>query len=226
MTSVWSTLVPLIIGSTLVPMQIVVAVLLLQSTSGRRAAIAFVLGMTSVRLLQGVVFGLILSSSEAEATNSEGSSTIASILLVVVAVLFLVTALRHLLSDDDPDAAPPKWLAATASMTPGKAFLLGVGLLAIGAKFWVFTLSAIAAIGEADLGRPAAIATFLVFTVLAVSSQLALIGVTVFAPARSDALLDRASGWLSRHNRVMMIVIGLVFGGWFLVKGLDGLGVW
>ena len=53
-----------------------------------------------------------------------------------------------------------------------------------------------------------------------------LIGVTVFAPARSDALLERASDWLSRHNRVMMIVIGLVFGVWFLIKGLDGLGVW
>jgi threonine/homoserine/homoserine lactone efflux protein len=226
MTSVWSTLVPLIIGSALVPMQIVIAVLLLQSNSGRRTAIAFVAGMTSVRLVQGVVFGLILSSSEAETTDSQGSSAIASILLVVVAVLFLVTALRHLLSDDDPDAAPPRWLAATASMTPGKAFLLGAALLAIGAKFWVFTLSAIAAIGEADLGRPAAIATFLVFTVLAVSVQLVLIGVTVFAPARSDALLDRASDWLSRNNRVMMIVIGLVFGVWFLIKGLDGLGVW
>jgi hypothetical protein len=222
----WSTLVPLIIGSAVVPVQIVVTILLLQSGAGRRVAIAYVAGMTAVRLVQGVVFGLILSSSEAEVTTSEESSAIASILLVVVAVLFLVMALRQLVSGDDADAAPPKWMQATASMTPGKAFLLGAGLLVIGAKFWVFTLGAIAAIGEADLGRPTSIVTFLVFAVLAVSVQLVLIGVTVFAPARSDALLDRASDWLSRHNRVMMIVIGLVFGVWFLIKGLDGLGVW
>ena len=170
--------------------------------------------------------GSILSSSEDEAATSEGSSAIASILLVVVAVLLLVTALRQLLAGDDPDAAPPKWLEATASMAPGKAFLLGAGLLAIGAKFWVFTLGAIAAIDEADLSRSASILAFVVFAVLAVSVQLVLIGVTVFAPARSDALLDRASGWLSRHNRVMVIMVGLVFGVWFLVKGLDGLGLW
>ncbi len=222
----WSTLVPLIIGSALVPMQIVVTVLLLQSTSGKRAAIAFVVGMTSVRLVQGVVFGLILSSSEAEVTTSQGSSVVVSTLLVVVAVLFLVTALRQLVSDDDPDAAPPKWMQAAASMTPGKAFLLGAGVLAISAKFWVFTLSAIAAIGEADLGRAMSIVTFALFAVLAVSVPLALIGTTVFAPTRSDAFLVRASDWLSRHNRVIVTVIGLVFGVWFLIKGLGGLGVW
>jgi hypothetical protein len=221
----WSALVPLIVASALVPVQIVVTILLLQSTGGRGAAIAFAGGMTAVRLAQGVVFGLILSSSEVEST-SEGSAAIASTLLVVVAVLLLVMALRQLLADDDPDATPPRWMQATASMTPGTAFLLGAGLLAISAKFWVFTLSAIAAIGEADLGRAASISTFLVFTVLAVGVQLVLIGVTVVAPSRSDALLERASSWLSRHNRVMTIVIGLVFGVWFLVKGLEGLGVW
>ena len=222
----WSTLAPLIIASALVPMQIVVTIVLLQSTSGRRTAIAFVAGMTAVRFAQGIAFGLVLSSSEDGAATSQGSSAIASILLVVVAVLLLVTALRQLLAGDDPDAAPPKWLEAAASMAPGKAFLLGAGLLAIGAKFWVFTLGAIAAIDEADLSRSASILAFVVFAVLAVSVPLVLIGVTVFAPARSDALLDRASGWLSRNNRVMVIMVGLVFGVWFLVKGLDGLGVW
>ena len=222
----WSTLAPLIIASALVPMQIVVTIVLLQSTSGRRTAIAFVAGMTAVRFAEGIAFGLVLSSSEDGAATSEGSSAIASILLVVVAVLLLVTALRQLLAGDDPDAAPPKWLEAAVSMAPGKAFLLGAGLLAIGAKFWVFTLGAIAAIDEADLSRSASILAFVVFAVLAVSVQLVLIGVTVFAPARSDALLDRASGWLSRNNRVMVIMVGLVFGVWFLVKGLDGLGLW
>jgi hypothetical protein len=221
----WSTLAPLIIGSAVVPVQIVVTILLLRSTAGRGVAIAFASGMTVVRLAQGVLFGVILSSSDVEAT-SQGSSAITSTLLVVVAVLFLVMALRKLLADDDPDAPPPRWMQATASMTPGKAFLFGAGLLAIGAKFWVFTLSAIAAIGEADLGRAASIGSCLVFTVLAVGVQLVLIGVTVVAPARSDALIERASNWLTRHNRVLMIVIGLVFGVWFLVKGLDGLGVW
>jgi len=225
MADLWSTLVPLILGGALVPIQIIVTILLLRSAAGKWTAIAWVAGMSAVRLAQGAVFGVILSSSQAEADSTDDSSIIVSTLLLVVAVLFLVTALRQLLADDDADGAPPKWLQSMASMTPMKAFFLGAGLLAIGAKFWVFTLGAISAIGEADIGRPASILTYLAFVVLSVSVNLALIGVEVLVPSRADALLDRASEWLTRHNRVIMMVIGFVFGTWFMVKALDGLGV-
>jgi hypothetical protein len=225
MTNMWGSLIPLILGSALVPIQIIVTILLLRSAAGKWTAIAWVAGMTAVRVVQGVVFGLILSSSDTDAVDSDRNGTIVSVLLLVVAVLFFVTALRQFLTGDDPDAAPPKWLEATASMTPAKAFLFGAGLLAIGAKFWVFTLGAIGVIGEADIGRPASIVVFVVFVVLAVSVHLALVGVAVLMPIRADALLDRASDSLTRHNRIIMIVIGVVFGTWFAVKSLHGLGV-
>jgi hypothetical protein len=38
-------------------------------------------------------------------------------------------------------------------------------------------------------------------------------------------VLDHVSGWLERNNRVIVIVLGLVFGAWFLLKALQGLGV-
>jgi hypothetical protein len=38
-------------------------------------------------------------------------------------------------------------------------------------------------------------------------------------------LLERVSDALERYNRPIMITLGLVFGLWFLVKGLAGLGV-
>jgi hypothetical protein len=225
MTNMWGSLIPLILGSALVPVQIVVTILLLRSAAGKRTAVAWIAGMTTVRLVQGLVFGLILSSSDTEAADTDGSGTIVSVLLLVVAVLFLVTALRQFLTHDDPDAPPPKWLAATASMTPAKAFLFGAGVIAIGAKFWVFTLGAMGVIGDADLDRTVGAVVFLVFVVLAVSVHLVLVGVAVLAPARADALLDRASDSLTRHNRMIMIVIGVVFGTWFAVKSLHGLGV-
>jgi threonine/homoserine/homoserine lactone efflux protein len=224
MSSLWSTLVPLAVGSALVPIQVVITIVLLRSPAGRRAAVAFAAGMTTVRLVQGLVFGLILSSSESEQT-SDGSSTILSALLLVVAVLFLVTALRQLLDADDPDGEPPTWLKMTASIGPKKAFLLGAGLLAVSAKFWVFTLGAISAVGEADLGRPGSIVAFLVYVVVAQSVVLAVVLATVLWPSRSDAWLEAASSWLTHHNRIIMIVLGLVFGTWFMVKALDGLGI-
>jgi len=66
----------------------------------------------------------------------------------------LITAYKQWSRDDDPDAPPPKWLAMIDSVTPLKAFGIGIGVVVIGAKFWVFTLTAIAVIGEAQLGQP------------------------------------------------------------------------
>ena len=111
------------------------------------------------------------------------------------------------------------------SITPPRALALGAGVVLIGAKFWVFTLAAINAIGAADLGQGVAVLAFLVFVLLAESVLLVMIGVAYLLPARSGALLDSVIHFLTRHNRVIVIVIGAVFGTWFLVKALNGLGV-
>ncbi|MGB7447801.1 MAG: hypothetical protein WA892_01620 [Ornithinimicrobium sp.] len=42
MTGLWSTLIPLIVGSALVPVQVLITVLLLRSTAGRRTAVGVV----------------------------------------------------------------------------------------------------------------------------------------------------------------------------------------
>ena len=225
MGELWASLIPLIIGSALVPMQIVITTMLLRATTGRITAVAWLAGMTIVRLGQGLVFGLILGGGAATESTSTGSSPALSLLLLVVAILFYVTALKSLLNHPDEDAPPPKWMAMVESITPGKAFGLGAGLLLIGAKFWVFTLGAIAAIGAANLGQGPAVLAFLAFVVLAESTHIALVGIAFAMPARSAAMLDGIVGFLARHNRVIMIVLGAVFGTWFLVKALTGLGI-
>jgi Sap, sulfolipid-1-addressing protein len=221
----WTTLIPLIVASAVLPLQITVTILLLRSEGGRLRAGAWVAGMTAVRLAQGVLFGLVLGGAVAAGGDSEGPGPVAATLLLVVGVLFLVTAVRKLLDQPDEDAPPPRWMAAAGSMTPGRAFLLGAGIIAISAKLWVFTLGAIGAIAEADLAQPAAVATYLVFVLGAASVHLAAIGVTVVAPARAGALLDRASTLLERHGRTITIGLGLVFGTWFIVRALDGFGI-
>lgn len=227
MASLWATLGPLMIGSAFVPVQLIITILLLRSTAGKVTAVAWVSGMTAVRVVQGLVFGLVLGSAdeEAGAEGSGGGSPVASTLLLVVALMFLITAVRKLLADDEEDGAPPKWLSGVESMGPAKAFVLGAGLMLIGAKFWVFTLSAVSAILDAELSTTSGVLAFLTFVVLGASVHIALIVVAYLRPERAEVLLARSSDWLSEHNRVIMIVIGFVFGTWFLVKALDGLGV-
>jgi hypothetical protein len=219
------TLLPLAAGSALVPIQIIITILLLRSASGRVTAVAWVAGMTAVRLIQGVVFGLILGSRGQGSTSGDEPSLIVSVLLLVVAVIFYVVAAKQLLRQPDEDAPPPRWMALLDGVTPAKAFLLGLGLIAVGVKFWVFTLGAIAAIGAAGLGLTEAVIAFLLFVAAAESIHLAILAVALAAPAHADAMLGRFSEFLKRQNRAIMIVLGLVFGTWFLLKALDGRGI-
>lgn len=226
MSNLLVTLIPLGVASAVVPVQIIITILLLRAPGGRRAAVAWVAGMTALRLLQGLVFGLLVRGRRGDAAGAdEGSSILVSVVLLVLAILFYVVAAKGLLKHPDDDAPPPKWMAMLDGVSPGKAFLLGFGLLAIGAKFWVFTLGAIAAIGDAGLGSGGSIVAFLLFVVLAESIHLSAVGFAYVAPARAEASLARFSALLDRYNGPIMIVLGLVFGTWFLVKALTGLGM-
>jgi len=56
----WSSLVPLILGCALEPIEIVITIMLLGTPSHLRAASAWVSGHVSTRLLQGLIFCTIL----------------------------------------------------------------------------------------------------------------------------------------------------------------------
>ena len=159
--------------------------------------------------------------------SEDGPGPVVSIILLVVALLFLTKAVKLLLSgaDDDEDAQPPRWMKLTQSVTAGRAFLFGAGYVAIAAKLWVFTLGAIAAIDEAGLGNAASVALFVLFVALAEAIPIAFVAYAALAPSSSQVLLGKVSAWLERHNRVIVIVLGLVFGVWFLLQALSGLGV-
>lgn len=222
----WTILLPLTVATAILPLQIVVTILLVRSAGGRLAGFAWVLGMTTVRLAQGLVFGLILGTGMESSDGSVRPGPIESALLLVVAIFFFVTAAAKALRVPDPDAPPPRWMSAIATVGAGRAFLAGAGLVALSPKLWAFTLAVIGAIAEADLGGAAAeVGVFLVYAVGAVSVHLGILVGTVVAPRRAEVALARFSAAIERYDRPIMIGLSLVFGVWFLFKALDGLGV-
>ncbi len=225
MGAAWSSLVPLILGSALEPIEIVITLMLLGTPARVRTAGAWIAGHAGVRLLQGLVFGTILHWGARGEDSAHRHHWVVSTVLLVVALLFLATAVRELFGDDDPDAPPPKWMAMLSTATPGKAFLIGAGVMAVSVKAWVFTLGAIGAIGSAGLDRAGNAATYLAFVALAASGNLLVVGAAALLPERSRSLLDRALRWLQDNNRPIMIVVGLGFGVWFGIKALDGFGI-
>jgi hypothetical protein len=224
MKAVLISLLPYIIGSAVVPLQIIIGLLLLKSSNqGLFKAVAYVTGMTITRLLQGLIFGLLLFESSAIAEESNGKSAIISTLLLVLGILLLITAYKKWQGEDDLDDSPPKLLNMIDSLTLFRALGVGLGLPLISAKLWVFTLSALATIAAEPLEKGASVIVYLLFILLAESLLLIPIFLRIFMPGRSKRLLTNLSAWLTRNNRPITVVVSLVFGLFFLRSGIIGL---
>jgi threonine/homoserine/homoserine lactone efflux protein len=219
MGSLLVSLLPFIIGSALVPIQNIINILLLKSPQqGLLKASAYVGGMTTLRLLQGLIFGLLFIKEE-----GGGKSPVVLTLQIVLGILLLVTAYKQWRGEDDPDAPPPKWITSIDNLTPMKAFGFGFGVVLISGKLWVFTLSAISLIDAAQLGQPSGAIAYLVFVLLAESLLVLTLIFRLGAPKKSISMLEQASAWMTRYNRLIVLSVSLVFGLLFLYQGASGL---
>lgn len=215
-------LLPLIVGAAVLPLWIIAALLLVRGEGGFLKAAAFAAGAMMLRVLQGILFGYVIDAA-ADANGGGGSNLIASTLLLVAGILLWITAIRKWRTEDDPDAPPPLWMAALGRLSWPKAFGVGALWMTIAVKQWVFTLSAIAVIDEAKLGRAGSVLAYLVFVLAAHSLVLAPVVVSAVAPARSAKLLNAMYCWVERRDRVITIAVSSIFGVWFLGKGIAGL---
>ena len=223
MTDLWTILVPLAVGSALIPIEIALTVVVLRAPGGIPKALAWVGGMTAVRLAQLAIVGPVV---EAAVDDGEpGTSVVEAAFLLLVGVLFLVIAARKATNQPDEDAPPPAWMTLMDGVSAGRAFLMGAAVIGLNPKLWAFTIAALGAIGDAELGVAASVAVFVVFVIAAQSVHLAAIGVSVVAPERSRAMLDGMNAWLERHSRVLLIGLSLVFGLWLVVRSLGAFGI-
>ena len=221
MDSIVVTLLPFILGSALVPLQIIVVTLLLTSEHrGPLKASLFVLGMTLARLAQGVLFGFVLTGGSGDPADADSAGMVKAAVLTILGILLLITAYKKWAKEPDPDAPPPKWLGMLDEITPPRALLLGAGFVLIAPKLWVFILGAINAISEARLGRSESTTAFLLFILMAQSLLILPILLRLLVPQRARSLLASLSEWLNRYNDQIVIAVSLVFGLLFLYQGI------
>jgi Sap, sulfolipid-1-addressing protein len=213
----WSNLAPLIVVSALLPLQTIVTLSLVRSSV--KAAFAWVAGMAAVRLVQGVVFGVVLAESEAHAAADSPEVFLGTVLLVL-AILLYVKALRTALGAEEEDAPPPSWLTRAGSMSPLSAFFAGAAFMTISVKFLVFTLGALGAIADAHLDRKLSALTFVLFVVLTQVLPLTVVVLGASGSPRPREMLDKFGAWLRSKNRLITMMFGLIFGSWFLIKAL------
>ena len=211
-------LVPLAIGAAVGgPMWIVMTLLLLRNDRGVSKAAAFAAGAFAVRFLQFALFSRIFGAVLKSGGEAE-LAAVSSVLFLLAGIILLITAVRTWFKETDPEAPPAKWIDAIGRVSEPVAFGMAMLMMFLAFKQWVFTLSAIAIIDEAKLGKLASVIAYLLFVVAAQSLMLAPIIVSARGTAQSSKTIAAMLGWLERNSRAVTIVVSLIFAVWFLSK--------
>jgi hypothetical protein len=215
-------IIPIVIGAALMPGWIVLTLLLLQRPDGILASAAFIGGITAVRLLQGLAFGVAFASTDV-ARESGQASAVVSTVFVVMGLAMWATSIGQLIRRDDPDAPPSHWLISLKTRSAAVLIAFGAILVITSGKQWMFVLAASGTIRKGDLNLVEAVVVFLLYVVGAEFLLILPTMAVATGQARYAMTVQGAGAWLETHSRHIVIVVSAVFGTWFLSKGLSGL---
>jgi hypothetical protein len=204
-------------GGAMAPPLLLLSILFLGSLRPLPNATALVLGYLATGAALGVV-GLTLIS------GAEGAgSTVTRVLSATVGGLLIVLGLRSLLNTPDPDAPPPRWMESVSSMTPAKAFGIGMVLFPIQIKNLAIFIACINLIATTSFSTQGSIVALVLVLLIFTIPVLVLIGLYTAVPQRASYMLVSLRAWMEKHNRTITVVLCFVFGVFFLVRGFSGL---
>jgi threonine/homoserine/homoserine lactone efflux protein len=224
MSELWFDLLPIAVAMAITPGRLIALILLFHTKRAVLTSLFFVGGMISNMLIEGLAFALIFSLTGIfEVEEGAGPPAIIAILFVVIGILMLVGAAKVIFQAEDENKAPPKWLAEIESFTPSKAYRLGLGWLFVSPKQWIFTLTAVSVIFAAGLDPIISLANYLLFILIALTLFFLLILIYLILGQRSQKFMDGLFNWLKKNAQAIIIIVFIVFGLYFLIKGIMAL---
>ena len=209
----------LAVGGAIAPPLLLLTILFLSSRRPLPNATALALGYFATCAAIGIA-GLTLFAGAAGAGSA--ASTAGLVISASVGGLLVVLGLRSLLNAPDPDAQPPRWMESISSISPPRAFGVGMALFPLQIKNLAIFVACINLIAVASLSpRSNAVALGLVLVVFAIP-VLVLIGLYAAVPQRASAVLGYLRAWMEKNNRAITVVLCFVFGAYFLLRGFWG----
>jgi hypothetical protein len=209
-------LILLAIGGSVAPPLLLLTLLFLGSRRPLPNAGALALGYFATCAAIGVS-GLILFGGAESILSMVGR-----IISVTVGALLIVLGLRSLLKAPDPDVSPPAWMESIDSMSPPRAFGIGGALFPLQIKNLAIFVACLNLIVASSLSLEGSILALMLVLVVFAIPVLVLIGLYAAVPRRAATMLGSLQTWMRKRNRAITVVICLVFGAFFLVRGLMG----
>jgi threonine/homoserine/homoserine lactone efflux protein len=216
-------LLPAAAAVALSPIPIVAVVLVLDGPKARRSgpafAVGWVAGLTIVSALVVLVAG---------AVSDPGSDTATGIswVMAAIGVAFLVMAAQQWTKRPKRGATPemPGWMTSISSVEPTRALVLGAALSGANPKNLALTLTASAAIANAELGGADTALAVLVFVAIGSLTVVGAVAFDVLAPGKAARPLGAIKDFMADNNATIMMVILLLLGVKILGDALAG--VW
>jgi hypothetical protein len=209
-------LIVLAIGGSIAPPLLLLTILFLGSQRPLPNASALALGYFTTCAVIGISGLTLFGGAESIV------STVGRVISATVGALLIVLGLRSLLESPDPDASPPRWMDSINSMSPPRAFGFGMALFPLQVKNLAIFVACLNLIIASSLSpRDSIVALMLVVVVFSIPA-LALIGLYAAVPHKGSVMLGTLQAWMGNNNRAITVVICLVFGAFFLVRGLSG----
>jgi threonine/homoserine/homoserine lactone efflux protein len=205
-------LLPYAAGIALSPFAIVGAVLVMSGprrrVTGPLFAAGWLLGLSGLTAV-AVLLGELVGGGE-QARWVSALRLLAGVVLVVLGARLLLRS-----RDGDSGEGPsdePSWLSGLSDITPRRAFVIGAGLAAANPKNLVFALASASVIGQVDQAGSAAVLEAAVFVVLASSTVLVAVLVTLVGGDPGQRALARVRHTMTRHHDVVLGVVLLLVG--------------
>jgi hypothetical protein len=220
MSDLLPQLILLAVGGSIAPPLLLLTILFLASQRSLLNPTMLVLGYLAVCAAIGVV-GLILFASMTGAESivlmiDRGMSLIVGGLLIAV-------GLRNLLFNAPSSGAlVARWIDSVRSITPTKVFGIGTALFPIQIKNLAIFIACMNLIAMANLSPHGSIVALVVVLVVFAIPAVVLIGLYAAVPRQATTMLGSLGAWMQENNRTITVVLCLMFGAFFLVRGLLG----
>jgi Sap, sulfolipid-1-addressing protein len=211
------------IGVAISPVPIIAVILMLFSRRANVNGPIFLLGwLLALGIVSTVVY--LLADQSSPTTSSTASDTI-SWGKILLGALFLLLAVRNWRNRPKGDVEPemPKWMAGVDTLTPAKAFGLGLLLAGINPKNLILTIGAATGLAQLKLSTTDVVVSLIVFVVVA---SLTIAGPVIYyllGGEKAKSVLDEMKEWLRLHNNAVMAVLFLVFAVDLIAKGIPSL---
>lgn len=219
MLSLIASYVPIAVAS-ISPVGVSIVVLLLSSRRGFAKAVAYLSATVFAFLVWGLIFLTLSTRLPAKEDSAPGAASL--LLRTFLGIIFLVLAVRSYLSEQDPDAPPPKWKSALDKMGLGTVVAISLFMGFTNLRFLLLIMVGADSIVALQPGILQAALELVLLALVVLWPQLIPLGVYLGAGEEAEKALASMDGWLAENAHLVNTTIFGLIGIVLLLTGLLG----